>query len=450
MDKTFVIIGGDAAGMSAAAKIKRLRPEAEVIVFEKGPYISYAACGIPYWLAGVIPAKEKLQVLTPQIAREKRGVDVRIFHEVTSIDPRKRMVEVVNHSSGEKFQQSYDQLIIATGARPVKPPIPGVDLPGVYTLRSLADGEKLQEAIDTATDPKVLIVGAGYIGLELVETFVARGFKVTLVELTPQVLPNFDADFVQPVEKLLRDRGVTVLLNTKVTGLEKGANGLRVHLNQGQPLEVPLVVFATGVQPVTELAQAAGIRLGAKGAIKVNDRMQTSVDRIWAAGDCVEYHHRVLGEPAWIPLAPAANKSGRIAGTNAAGGEAHFPGILGTAVVKVFDLTVGVTGLTERQARGSGKFAQVETVTITAGDKAHYYPGAGKLTIKLTVDGRRKKLLGAQILGGESAAKRLDVFATALAAGFTVHDIAMLDLSYAPPYAPVYDPVNVAAGVADK
>ena len=450
MDKTFVIIGGDAAGMSAASKIKRMRPDAEVIVFEKGPYISYAACGIPYWLAGIIPSREKLQVLTPQAAREKRGLDVRIYHEVIGIDPHNRSVTVQNLSEGQQFQQNYDHLIIATGARPVKPPLPGIDLPGVYVLRSLADGVKLHEALESTTEPSVLIVGAGYIGLELVETFVARGFKVTLVELTPQVLPNFDADFVQPVATLLQEKGVSVLLNTKVTGLEKGPRGLRVHLDQGQPLDVPLVIFATGVEPVTDLAREAGIRLGVKGAIKVNDRMQTSIDRIWAAGDCVEYHHRVLGEGAWIPLAPAANKSGRIAGTNAAGGEAHFPGILGTAVVKVFDLTLGVTGLTEKQARASQKFPHIETVNISAWDKAHYYPGAAKLNIKLTVDGRRKKLLGAQLVGGASAAKRLDVFATSLAAGFTVEEIAMLDLSYAPPYSPVYDPVNVAAGVANK
>lgn len=449
MSKKYVIIGGDAAGMSAASKIRRTDPEARMIVFEKGEYISFAACGIPYWISGVVEDGSKLQVLTPDVAREKRDIDVRIHHEVTKIDPQGKTVEVKNIKSGETIHEAYDELLIATGARAVLPPISGIEKPGVFTLRSLVDGQQIKNYLDKGNIKHATIIGGGYIGLEMAETFRYRDVNVTIVEMLDQIAPTFDKDILEQVTEHVEAQGVKLEFETRVNGIEENGDGLSVQTSAGE-ISTDLVIVSTGVRPNSELAREAGIDLGKSGAITINANMETSIPHIYAAGDCAEHHHLVLDDNSWIPLAPAANKGGRIAGENMTGQRSRFPGILGTAVVKVFDYTIAQTGLTEKQARLIPSFGDVDTVLIKAGSRAHYYPGSQPVTVKLVVERSSKRLLGAQMVGRSDIAKRLDVLATAITAKMTVEDIAMLDLTYAPPVAPVYDPIHVAANVANK
>ncbi len=448
MPNKFVIIGGDAAGMSAASKIRRMQPSAEMVVFEKGDHISFAACGIPYWISGVIDDGRKLQVLTPEIARNKRGIDVRTQHEVTHIDPGKNKVSVTDLATGNIFEESYDALLIATGARAARPPIPGIDNAGVFTLRSLADGHLINNYLADNQIKHATIIGGGYIGLEMAETYRQLNIAVTVVEMLDQIAPTFDKDILEKVTEHVVENGVDLRLDTRVNAIEK-TDKLVVKTSAGD-IPTDMVIVSTGVRPNSELAQAAGITLGKSGAITIDANMQTSVPNIYSAGDCAEHKHLVLDEDIWIPLAPSANKGGRVAGENMAGQATRFPGILGTAAVKVFDYTIAQTGLTEKQAEQSGKYAEITTATITGGSRAHYYPGSMPVTIKLVVEQSTKRLLGAQIIGKADVAKRVDVLATAITAKMTVEDIGMLDLTYAPPVSPVYDPIHVAANVANK
>ena len=461
MTHSFVVIGGDGAGMSAASKIKRELPAAQVIVFERGAEISYSACGMPYWIAGVVDSDQRLIVLTPERAREKRGIDVRIGHEVTAIDPAMHSVTVKRLPTGESFRQPYTKLLIATGASAVRPPILGLDLPGVFTLRNLPDARQIERFLHERAPRRALVVGGGYISLEMVEALHARGLAVSVVEVAPQLMPNFDADMVDEVSKHVRAQGVALYLSHKVNAVTANGDGLIAHMTEAdgasglvQHIAADLVLVATGVHPNRTLAEAAALRIGETGAIWVDDHMRTSEPDIFAAGDCVEHRHLVLGKNVWIPLATSANKGGRIAGDNMAGGDATFPGIVGTAVVKVFDYTMAVTGLTETAARASGQFGEdgafVGATIITEPDKAGYWPGVEPLRVKLVYDRRDGRLLGGQLAGKAGVNKRIDILATALHARMSVHDVGWLDLSYAPPYSPTWDPVQVAATVAEK
>jgi len=449
MHKKFVIIGGDAAGMSAASKIRRMQPDAELVVFEKGPHISFAACGIPYWISGVIEDGSKLQVLTPEIARQKRDIDVRIGHEVVQIDTLKNSVVVHNFSTGEEFVETYDALLIATGARAVVPPIPGIDSKGVFTLRSLADAHRIKEYIADHEIGHTTIIGGGHIGLEMAEAYRHLNIDVSMLVRGDQIAPSMDKDLVEKITDNMIEHGVDLQLGTKVNTIERLKNGLKVQTSAGEIL-TDMIIVSTGVRPNSELAVEAGIKVGKSGAILMNKNMQTSVENIYAGGDCAEHNHLVLGKSMWIPMAPSANKGGRVAGENMAGANTQFPGILGTSVAKVFDYTIAQTGLTEKQARQIEDLGEIETTTITGGSRAHYYPGSTPITVKLVVDKNTKRLLGAQMIGKSDVAKRVDVLATALTAKMTVEDIGMLDLTYAPPVAPVYDPIHVAANVANK
>ncbi len=447
MHKKFVIIGGDAAGMSAASKIRRLQPEAEMVVFEKGEYISFAACGMPYWISGVIDDGDKLQVLTPQIAREKRGIDVRIQHEVNKINLKNNTVSVTNLETGEKFEEPYDTLLIATGARAELPHIPGVEHKGVFTLRSLADGHVIKNYLADNEIKHATIIGGGYVGLEMAEAFRYRDIEVSM--MVGQIARTFDKDILEKVTDHVIKNGVDLQLNNKAIGIEKTGKQLLVKTSAGD-IRTDIVIVSTGVRPNSEIARDVGISLGKSGAITINSHMQTNIPNIYSAGDCAEHKHLVLDEDVWIPLAPSANKGGRIAGENMAGEKTIFPGILGTGVVKVFDYTIAQTGLTEKQAKQSKKYSEIETVMVTAGSRAHYYPGSTPITIKLVVEKSSKRLLGAQMVGKSDVAKRVDVFATAITAKMTTEDIAVLDLTYSPSIAPVYDPIHVAANVANK
>ncbi|RIK55937.1 MAG: hypothetical protein DCC57_04290 [Chloroflexi bacterium] len=455
MTAPFVIIGGDAAGMSAAAKLKREQPDAEVIVFERGPHISYSACGMPYWIGGVIPSDRQLVILTPEVARKRRGIDVRIFHEVTRIDPAGHTVYGRRTDTGEQFSQPYAKLAIATGARAAKPPIRGVDLPGVFTLRSLSDGQRIHAYIADHAPKRAVVIGGGYIGVEMVEALRNLSMEVHLVELLPQIMPNFDPEMAEPVAAHIVEKGVAVRTGLKVEAIEQTGDSLRVLTNAADgSIDADLVIVATGVQPNAELAAAAGLQLSVAGAIQVDAAMRTSDPDIYAAGDCVAHYHLVLEEPAWIPLATSANKGGRIAGDNMAGGQETFPGILGSAVVKVFDYTMATTGITESEARRSNRFGRdgefVGSAVIENPDKAGYWPGAETLTVKLVFDRRNGRVLGGQLVGKAGVNKRIDIIATAITARMTVTDIGLLDLSYAPPYSPTYDPIQIAANVAQR
>ena len=441
-----VVIGGVAAGMSAAARAKRRNKELEIVVYEKSGYVSYGACGLPYFVAGVIPSKDKLVVRTPE-QFAKQGVTVRVHHEVIDVDAEARTVTVRNLETGETFEDAWDELLITTGAVAVRPPIPGLDLPGIFTLRTVEDGIAVKEWIATKRPRQAVIVGGGYIGLEMAEALAANGLSVEVVEMLPQVLPNMDADMAGLVAEELASHGVGVHLQSPVQAFDGDGQVQRVVAGD-KTLTADMALFSVGVRANIPLAEKVGAAIGKTGAIAVDDHQRTTAPHIWAAGDVAEAWHRVLNAPAYIPLGTTANKQGRIAGTNIAGGDEAFGGIVGTAVVKVFDLEVARTGLSEREAARAG--FDYASVTIKAPARAHYMPTHPPIHVKLVFEKGGKKLLGGQMVGAEGVSKRIDVIAAALHAGWTVYDLAQLDLSYAPPFAPVWDPILVAATIASK
>lgn len=448
MDKTqrLVVIGAVAAGTSAAAKAKRTNPDLEVILLERDTHISYAGCGLPYFISGVVPRMEALIARTPEEFRSG-GIDVRLRHEVMEIDPAHGWVRVADLEAAKEYALSYDSLVIATGATSFRPPVPGLDLPGVYTLRTLSEGVALREAVRTKPPGSVVIVGGGSIGLEMAESFRALGLPVTIVEMAPQVMVYLDEEMSKLVQAEVERNGVRVLLNDGLVRCE-GAGKVEKVITPNNEIPADLVLVAIGVRPNVRLAEKAGIRLGAGRAIAVDEQMRTNFEGIYAAGDCVDAIHQVTGERTYVPLGSTANKQGRVAGSNVAGMSCTFGGVAGTAVVKVFGLEVARTGLTEREARAKG--LDVGISSITAKDHARYYPGATDLHIKLIMDRQTRRLLGAQFIGAQGAAKRVDVVAAALAAGMTVDDVTRVDYSYAPPYSMAWDPTLIAAGVVSK
>lgn len=464
MSKRIVIIGGDAAGMSAAAKIKRELPDAEVVVFEQGKDISYSACGMPYWIGGIIEDERKLTVMTPQVARKRRGIDVQIRHRVNQIHPAKQIVTVQNLEENTEFETGYDFLVIATGASAHYPPIEGLTGSGIFSLRSLQDGRKVYEYMNSRTIAHATIIGGGYIGLEMAEALRERNIPTTVIETLPQLLPNFDTDMVENVTAHLAEHGVEVRLQHQVKRVEHTDERLLLHLNnraESSPstLATDLIIVSTGVRPNVELAESAGLRLGSTGAIWVDREMRTSNPAIYAAGDCVEHYNIVTGENSWVPLATSANKGGRLAGDNIVnricGRPAEgFPGIAGTAVVKVFDYTLSATGLTERAAKESRHFGPqgefVGSTRIENYEKTGYWPGVEEIEVKLVFDKRDGRILGGQLAGKAGINKRIDIIATAISARMTLAQVAMLDLSYAPPYSPTYDPIQICANVGQR
>lgn len=444
-----VVIGGGAAGMSAASAARRTDPGLEVVVCEGGGFAAYGMCGIPYYLGGIVAEPEDLVAYRPAVFREQRGIDLRLHTRVTRIDPAAHRVEVVpagtvtGTGAGTAQWLGYDVLVAATGADPVRPPVPGLDHPRVFTVRSLDEAVGLRGLLAAGTVRRAVVVGAGYVGLETAEALVTAGAEVEIVEAAPEVLGVVDA----PVAALAQaevERHARLRLNTRLEAVQAGPAGLAV-LAGGARIPADLVVVATGVRPAARLLTEAGAASLPDGSVCVDREMRTSLPGVFAAGDAVALPHLVLGRPAWLPLGPAANKTGRVAGTVAAGGRASFGGVVGTAVVKVFGLEVARTGLGLGEARAAGLDAVATDVTSRS--RAKYYPGGAPLHVRL-VHAPGGRLLGGQLAGAEGAAKRVDVLATALHAGFTVTDLAALDLSYAPPFAPVYDPVLAAANQA--
>jgi NADPH-dependent 2,4-dienoyl-CoA reductase/sulfur reductase-like enzyme len=439
-----VIIGGGAAGMSAASAARRVDPDREVVVLEVSGYAAYGMCGIPYYLAGLVERAEDLLAYPPAYFRERRGIDLRLHAEATALDPVARVVHYV--ADGRSARISYDRLIVAAGGAPTLPPLPGLGDPQVFTVRTLEDAKALRGLLDAGRVGRALVVGAGYIGLEMAEALTARGVSVVVAEMLPRVMPNLDEPLAALVEEEVRRYGVDLRLGAGLSEVRRRSGTLEAVVG-GDVLSVDLVVVAVGVRAAATVAAGAGAETGPGGALLVDDRMRTSLPDVFAAGDCIAPYHLVLRRPAFVPLGPAANKTGRVAGTVAAGGDATFRGIVGTAVVKVFDLGVGRTGLTLAEAEAAGLAA---TATDVVGkSRAKYYPGSAPVTVRL-VHEEGGRLLGAQMVGSDGVAKRIDVAATALQAGFDVDDLAALDLSYAPPYAPVYEPILLAAQSAAR
>jgi NADPH-dependent 2,4-dienoyl-CoA reductase/sulfur reductase-like enzyme len=448
-----VVIGGDAGGMAAVSQIRKLRPYAEIVVLERGAWTSYSACGIPYVVGGEVAPLERLQVRTPQQFRDNDRVDVRLRHEVKSIDLDRRNVEVWAHEQGRAFQMGFDQLLIATGGSPIRPALPGIELPTVHNAHTLDHARALLGELDAGRALRVVVVGGGYIGLEMAEAFAHRGARTTLVEGADQLMSTFDADMTTSMTDTLRAAGVEVVLSTRVSGFEP--DGVVTAVGK---IPCDIVVLGIGVRPNSALAGAAGLRLGARHAIAVNRRQQissaevsaagVSVDGIYAAGDCCESTHLVSGHQVHIALGTVANKQARVAGINIGGGYATFPGVVGTAISKICSLEVARTGLSEREAAAAGFAAVASTITSTT--RAGYYPDAASITVKLVVERRTGRLLGGQIVGGQGAGKRIDTLALAVTAGFDVQQLLDADLAYAPPFSPVWDPVQVAAREALK
>jgi NADPH-dependent 2,4-dienoyl-CoA reductase/sulfur reductase-like enzyme len=445
-----VVIGGDAAGMSAASQARRLRgpDDLEILAFERGNFTSFAACGIPYWIAGMIDERDELIARRPEVFREKQHIDVRTRHEVVGIDTDARTVTVRDLDAGEEAQHGYDQLLVATGATPVRPPVPGMDADGVFGVQTLDHGQQVLDALAARDPQRAVVVGAGYIGIEMAEAMKLRGLEVHVVEMAPQPMATMDAELGEKIADAMRGMGITLHLATAVEGIETGADGwVRAVATADGTIEADLVVLGTGTRPFSDLARDAGIPLGPSCGIVTDRRQRTPVDGVWAAGDCAETFHRVSKQPVSLALGTIANKQGRIAGLNLGGSYGAFPGVLGTAVTKVCDVEIARTGLGEEAAQEAG--FEVVTASIDATTRAHYYPEAKPITIKVVAERGTGKLLGAQIVGQEGAAKRIDVFATALWNEMTVDDLLNVDLSYAPPFSPVWDPVLIAARKAD-
>jgi CoA-dependent NAD(P)H sulfur oxidoreductase len=438
-----VVIGGGAAGMSAASAARRTAPGLDVVVCESGGFASYGMCGIPYYLGGVIAEAEHLLAYPPEEFRENRGIDLRLHTRARLIDPASRQVFLSQGDAEETL--GYDTLVVATGADPVRPPVPGLGHDRVFTIRSLDEAIRLRRLLDSGVVRRALVVGAGYIGLETAEGLTSVGAEVDVIEALPQVLDGFDEPVAEVVAAELT-RHVRLRLGCRLdaVGDGDGDGGVTALLN-GSEERADLVILATGVRPASGLLIDAGARHLPDRSVVVDPGMRTSLPGVFAAGDCVALPHLVLGRPAWVPLGPAANKTGRVAGTVAAGGTSAFAGVAGTAVMKVFDLEVARTGLSLAEALAAGLDAVATDVTSRS--RAKYYPGSSPVHVRL-VHAPGGRLLGAQMTGREGAAKRIDVLATALYAGLTVGDLAALDLSYAPPYAPVYDPVLLAANQA--
>lgn len=440
------MVGGDAAGMSAASQARRLKdPDAlEIVAFERGHFTSFSACGIPYWVGGDVPERDQLIARTPEEHRE-RGIDLRLRTEVTELDVAGKRVRARDVDSGAESWTSYDRLVLATGARPVRPELPGIDARGVHGVQTLDDGQALLDTLARARGRRAVVVGAGYIGVEMAEALINRGYEVTVVNRGSEPMSTLDPDMGRLVHAAMEGLGITMVNDATVTKVLTGDDGwVRAVATEDAEYPADVVVLGIGVRPDTALARAAGLPLGAHGGLLTDRAMRVrGHDDIWAGGDCVEVLDLVSGQQRHIALGTHANKHGQVIGTNVGGGYATFPGVVGTAVSKVCDLEIARTGLREKDARRVG--LRYEAVTIESTSRAGYYPGASPMTVKMLAERRTGRLLGVQIVGREGAAKRVDVAAVALTAGMTVEQMTALDLGYAPPFSPVWDPVLVAA-----
>jgi len=443
-----VIVGGVAGGATAAARLRRLDEHAEIVVFERSGYISYANCGLPYYIGGVIEAPEALTLQTPESFFARFRVDMRVRHEVAAIHPDTKTVSVKNLETGEEFEESYDKLLLSPGAKPTQPRLPGAGLEKLFTLRTVEDTFRIKEYIQNHHPRSAVLAGGGFISLELAENLRELGMEVTIVQRPRQLMNPFDPDLAAFIHGEVRRHGIRLALGRTVEGFAEKDGGVDVLLKDAAPLHADLVVLAIGVTPDTALAKEAGLELGLKGSIVVNDRMETSVPDIYAVGDAVQVKHFVTGQDAVISLAGPANKQGRIAADNICGGDSRYQGSQGSSVIKVFDLTAAATGVNETNAKKAG--LDVDTVILSPMSHAGYYPGGKLMTMKVVFEKGTFRLLGAQIAGYEGVDKRIDVLATAIRAGLTAIQLKDLDLAYAPPYSSAKDPVNMAGFMVEN
>ena len=437
-----VIVGGVAGGATAAARIRRLDEQAEIVVFERSAYISYANCGLPYYIGGVIEDAGELTLQTPESFFTRFRVQIKVLHEVTAIHPDRKTVSVTNLQTGERFEESYDKLLLSPGAKPTQPRFPGADSDRLFTLRTVEDTLRIRAYIDEHHPRSAVLAGGGFIGLELAENLRELGMDVTIVQKPMHLMTPFDADMAALIHGEMRRHGVKLALGHTVEGFAQRDGGMDVLLQDAAPLHADMVILAIGVTPDTALAKEAGLELGVRGSIVVNDRMETSVPDIYAVGDAVQVRHFVTGQDALIALAGPANKQGRIAADNICGGDSRYSGSQGSSVVKVFDLTAAATGVNETNAGKAG--LSVDSVVLSPMSHAGYYPGGKVMTMKVVFEKETYRLLGAQIVGYEGVDKRIDVLATAIRAGLKATELKELELAYAPPYSSAKDPVNMA------
>jgi len=446
MGTKLLIIGGVAGGATAAARARRLDEHAEIILFERGEHISFANCGLPYYIGEVIKTREDLLVTTAEAFRDRYNIDIRIFSEVIAINTRNKQAEVKNIKTGETYKESYDKIILSPGAEPVKPPFKGIELDNIFNLRNIPDSDLIKAYVDTKRPESAVVVGGGFIGLEMAENLVHRGVKTTIVEILDQVMAPLDYEMAAIVHAHLKEKGIICELGNGVESFSKKENRILVVMNKGNAIECDIVILAIGIKPENRLAIEAGIEIGKRGGIKVDATMRTSDPDIYAVGDAVEVKDFVTGLPTMTALAGPANKQGRIAADNALGRKSMFRGTLGSTVVKVFDLTVASTGTNEKILKRNN-IPYLVSYTHS-GSNASYYPGARMMAIKLIFSPSSGKILGAQIIGMKGVDKRIDILATAIHGAMTVYDLEELELAYAPPYSSSKDPINIAGFVA--
>ncbi len=446
--KRVVIVGGVAGGATCAARVRRLDEAAEILVLDRGPYVSFANCGLPYYVGDVIRDENKLLLATPELFRSRFNIEVRTMHEATAMDRARQIVKVKNLATGVENEEPYDALVLAPGAAPIRPAWPGIDLPGIFTLRTVPDSAEMRRWIETRKPKSAVVVGGGFIGLEMAENLQHRGLAVTLVEMAQQVMPPLDVEMAEYAQQRLESHGVDLELGQGVVGFERGASGgLLVRTQSGAAFETEMVVLAIGVRPETQLAREAGLALGERGGIRVDEQMQTSDARIWAVGDAVEVRNFVTGAWELVPLAGPANRQARIAADAICGRATKFRGVQGTAVCGVLGLTVAMTGATEKALRRAG-IADFECVYLHNGHHVGYYPGAKAIHLKLLFRKSDGLVLGAQAAGEEGVERRIDVIAQAIQMRATVFDLEESELCYAPQYGGAKDPVNFAGMVA--
>ena len=443
-----VIVGGVAGGATAATRLRRLDEKADITIFERSGFISYANCGLPYYIGGVIEDEEELTLQTPNNFWNRFRIKVNVRHEVTSINTDRKTVTVHNLETDEIFEDTYDKLILSPGAKPVMPNLTGIDSDNVFTLRTVEDTLKIHRFVETTKPRTAVMVGGGFIGLEMAENLSELGIKVTVVQRGNQLMNTLDYDMATMIHSKLRSKGLSLKLNADVTGFEEKDDGVSVLLHNDAPIKTDMVILAIGVAPDNTLAKDANMELGIKGAIVVNDKMETSISDIYAVGDAVQVKHTITGNNAVISLAGPANKQGRIAADNICGRNSRYKGSMGTSVIKLFDLTAASVGLTEKAAKDSGY--DFESVILSPSSHAGYYPGATTMTMKVVFDKSSFQILGAQIVGYDGVDKRIDVIATAISAGLKATELKDLELAYAPPYSSAKDPVNMAGFIIDN
>lgn len=446
--KRIVIIGGVAGGATAAARIRRLDEQAHITIFERSAHVSYANCGLPYFVGGVIEHKDALLLQTPESLWANYRIDVRVRHEVLKINPDKKVVEVKNLLDGDLFEYAYDKLVISTGAAPIRPQLPGIGLQRIYTLRNVEDASQLQWLVNSGSVHSAVIVGGGFVGLEMAENLHRKGISVTLVDQTPQVMPQLDRDMASFVHTQLRGYGIRLRLETTVEGFLQVGNMVQVMFSNNESESADMVILAIGVAPESKLAAEAGIPLAENGSIVVDDRMQTPVQDIFAVGDAVQVVHKVSGKQVRLPLAGPANKQARVAADNICGRDSRYSGALATSVFKLMDMTVATVGITESIARDNG--IVYDKTYLSPLSHAGYYPGGRPMYIKVLWSHDNLRLLGVQIVGSDGVDKRIDVFATAIHAGLSAVSLKDIDLAYAPPFSSAKDPVNIVGYMVEN